>query len=78
MPTFDEAIPDPYPLVEPGLDSLNQVPLHLFVIAGDTECPAIGARKLRDMAPSVVQYTEVFPGGDHVEFSWSSPKSLID
>ena len=55
------------------------MPLHLLVIPGDTECPAIGARKLRDMAPAVVSYTEVFtvPGEDHSEFSWSSPASLI-
>ena len=58
-------------MVQPGLDSITQVPLQFIVAADDTVCTAEQATRLSTEIPAVVKSTTLIDA-DHSYFYWNN------
>ena len=68
---FATALDKTAPLVEPGLDSLDKVPLQFIVAADDKVCTAAKAQELMNTIPSVAKVTNLVDS-DHAYFLWNN------
>ena len=66
------------PLISPGLDSINMVPIHILVGEKDTICSVNHAKKIANEIGPAVRSFDIIPGVRHNIVAMNSDKYIID
>ena len=66
------------PLISPGLESINKVPIHILVGEKDTICSVNHAKKIANEIGPAVRSFDIIPGVRHNIVAMNSDKYIID
>ena len=66
------------PMVNPGLSSITQVPIHLIVGLSDTHCSLLHAERIKKEIGGAVKNIETIPGATHGYFESATGKDYVD
>ena len=67
------------PLIAPGLDSINQVPIHMLVGADDTHCSLDHARRIAaEIGNGTVRSIDVMDGFEHGTFGSATGEEYVN
>ncbi len=66
------------PMISPGLDSIDTVPIHLIVGEVDTHCSLDHAKRIQAEIGSAVKSLDVMPGFSHGSFNGATGKDYVN
>lgn len=76
-PLYDER-EQVMPMISPGLDSIDTVPIHLVVGADDTHCSLEHAQRIQKEIGSAVRSLDTMEGFSHGTFGSATEKEYVD
>ena len=66
------------PLISPGLESIDKVPIHIIIGEKDDTCPLNKAKRIKNEIGSAVRSFDIIPGVRHNIVAMNSDKYIID
>ena len=66
------------PMINPGLDSITQVPIHLIVGKADTHCSLEHAERIKNEIGDTVKNIATIDGATHGYFESATGQDYVD